>query len=430
MKIAVVGGGVSGLVTAHVLGRDHDITLFEADDRLGGHAHTVEVEVDGTQHAVDTGFIVYNEANYPGFVALLDELGVASQPTSMSFSVTDDASGLQYRGSNLRSLFAQRRNLRRPEFIGLLLEIVRFNRAARRLVAHERPWSGSDRLPRVSDDETEPIETFLARGNYSRAFVEQFLVPFGSAIWSADPATFTQFPMRSYARFMRNHGLLDLGSRPQWRTITGGSRAYVAALADRLAGRARVGTPVHKIVPRPEDPEPCVELLTDRGLELFDRVVVAAHSDQALRMLAEPTPEERAVLAAISYQPNTVTLHTDERLLPSNPRARASWNAWVDRAGRRATVTYWMNSLQHIESSRPLLVTLNRADAIDPARVLGHFEYSHPVFDTRALQAQRRRHEIQGTRGVFFAGAYWGYGFHEDGVQSALEVAAAIGGRP
>jgi uncharacterized protein len=426
MRIAIVGTGVSGLVAAHRLQHDHDITVFEADERVGGHANTVDVEVDGVAHAVDTGFIVYNEANYPGFVALLRDLGVATHSTEMSFSVTDARSGLEYRGSNLNTLFAQRRNLANPSFLRLVTEIVRFNRAARGLVAHEARWRDADRL-RSPDEDDESIDEFLRRGRYSTAFVEQFLVPFGAAIWSASPATFTQFPMRSYARFMHNHGLLGVAGRPSWRTVTGGSREYIDALTAPFVDRIRLSTPVHKIVTRAETgPGSPVEVLTDRGPEAFDRVVIAAHSDQALRMIGDPTPAERAVLGAIKYQPNTATLHTDASLLPSRPRARASWNYWVDPAERRATVTYWMNSLQGIESTQPLLVTLNRSDAIDPARILTEIEYDHPVFDAAAMQAQRQRHEIQGARGIYFAGAYWGYGFHEDGVQSGLEVARAI----
>ena len=430
MKIAIIGTGVSGLVAAHALHHDYDVTIYEAAERVGGHANTVDVEVGGTTHAVDTGFIVYNEANYPGFTGLLRELGVATQPTEMSFGVTDARTGLEYRASNLNTLFAQRRNLARPSFLRLLGDIVRFNRAARRLVADETRWRGADRLPTAGSGDgpgDESIESFLRRGRYSRSFVEQFLVPFGSAIWSADPSTFTQFPMRSYARFMHNHGLLGLPGDTQWRTISGGSRQYVERLVAPFADRIRLGTGVHKVVAAPPDRSAStVELLTDLGPERFDRVIIAAHSDQALEMLADPSPAERTVLGAISYQPNTATLHTDARLLPESRLARASWNSWIDPSGRRATVTYWMNTLQGITSDRPILLTLNRTDAIDPRFVLREFEYQHPVFDLAAMRAQPRRHEIQGARGIYFAGAYWGYGFHEDGVQSGLEVARAI----
>ncbi|MDQ1383248.1 MAG: uncharacterized protein QOG65_627 [Actinomycetota bacterium] len=430
MRIAIVGTGVSGLVAAHALHRDHEVTVYEADTRVGGHANTVDVEVGGVIHAVDTGFIVYNDPNYPGFTALLRELGVETQPTEMSFSVTNAGSGLEYRGSNLNTLFAQRRNLTRPSFFRLVTEIVRFNRAARRLVVNEPRWQASDRLPTTGGDDgtsDESIEKFLRRGRYSQSFVEQFLVPFGSAIWSADPSTFTRFPMRSYARFMDNHGLLGLPGRAQWRTITGGSRAYVEALVAPFADRIRLATAVHKVVADPSDRAASkIEVLTDLGPERFDRVIIAAHSDQALEMLADPSASERSVLGSISYQPNTATLHTDARLLPNSRLARASWNYWIDPGGRRATVTYWMNALQAITSERPILLTLNRADAIDPKLVLAEFEYQHPVFDLAAIRAQQRRREIQGARGIYFVGAYWGYGFHEDGVQSALEVARAI----
>ena len=317
-----------------------------------------------------------------------------------------------------------------------LSSILRFNRAARRLVGDEPRWLGADRLPGSANPAPQPnddesIAAFLRRGRYSRSFVEQFLVPFGAAIWSADPATFTQFPMRSYARFMDNHGLLRSTRRTQWRTITGGSRRYVDALTAPFADRIRVAAPVHKVVTRrAAGAASQVEVLTDRGPECFDHVIVAAHSDQALRMLGDATPAEQSVLGAIGYQPNTATLHTDARFLAREPRARASWNYAVARDSRRATVTYWMNLLQGIESTRPILLTLNRSDEVDPARVLAEFAYQHPVFDAAAIRAQRRRAEIQNVRGISFAGAYWGYGFHEDGVQSGLEVARAIAGMP
>ncbi len=379
MKVAIVGTGISGLVAARELHPDHDVTVFEADARVGGHANTVDIELDGEAHRVDTGFIVYNEANYPGFTALLRALGVATQPTEMSFSVADARTGLEYRGSNLNTLFAQRRNLARPAFLRLVTEIMRFNRAARRLVADEPRWHGADRLPGADarGDDDEPIDAFLQRGRYSRSFVEQFLVPFGAAIWSADPATFTRFPMRSYARFMHNHGLLEAPGRARWRTITGGSRCYVDALTEPFTERIRLSTPVHKIVTRTDTGSAAsVEVLTDRGPERFDHVVVATHSDQALRMLGDATQAEQSVLGPIKYQHNTATLHTDARLLPRKPRARASWNYSVDPDSRRATVTYWMNSLQAIDTIKPLLVTLNREGSINPAQVLARVRLS------------------------------------------------------
>ena len=279
----------------------------------------------------------------------------------------------------------------------------------------------------ASADE-ESLAEFVGRHGFSDDLVRLFLVPFGASIWSADPSRFLEFPVRAYARFMHNHGLLELQGRPQWRTITGGSRRYLDALVAPFLDRIRLASPVHKIVARPNDGgDGAVEILTERGPESFDRVIIASHSDQALRLLGDATPTERSILGAIRYQRNTATLHTDDRMLPVNHRARASWNYAVGASDREATVTYWMNRLQLIESTRPLLLTLNRRDAIEDDLVLGEFEYDHPVFDAPAMAAQRRRHEIQGHRGICFAGAYWGYGFHEDGVQSALEAVAAVG---
>ena len=434
MRIAVVGSGVSGLVAAHALHTRHDVTIYEADSRIGGHANTVDVEIDGRTVAVDTGFIVYNEPNYPGFCALLDRLGVASQPSDMSFSVSDRASGLEYGGSNLNTLFAQRRNVARPSFLRLLTEIGRFNRSASRLVAGQSRWTATDRL--VADDPAagagvgESLADFVRAGGYSRIFVRDFLVPFGAAIWSADPGTFLDFPVLAYARFMQNHGLLELGGRPQWRTVTGGSRRYVEALTAPFRHRIHLATPAHKIVShRDTIGAPLVEVLTNRGPELFDRVIIATHSDHALRLLSDPSDRVREILGAIRYQANVATLHTDARMLPRNPRARASWNYAVGTGARRAAVTYWMNRLQSIETSRPLLVSLNRSDEIDPSTRLAEFVYDHPVFDLAAMTAQQRRAEIQGDDGLYFVGAYWGYGFHEDGVQSALDVVRRIESR-
>jgi len=436
MKIGIVGTGISGLVCAHLLHPHHDITVFEADTRIGGHTNTVRIELpssapgqDVETHDVDTGFIVYNERNYPNFVALLGQLGVATQPGEMSFSVSDPRIGLEYRGTNLDTLYAQRSNLAKPWFTRMLVDIVRFNRAARRLL--EPGSSGSSGSSGSGDELDLSLDELLRRGHYSDAFIERFLVPLGASIWSADPDTFTRFPAVAYARFMDNHGLLRLSGMPQWRTISGGSHRYVEAMTAPFADRIRTSSPVRKIVRRHQGEDGIeVELMSPtHGLETFDRVIVAGHSDQALRLLSDASPAEHEILGAIGYQPNVATLHTDERFLPRTRRARASWNYHLGVAGeeRRATLTYWMNALQSLESEHEILVTLNRHDEIDPDRVLAHFDYDHPVFDAAAMAAQARRHEIQGVNGTFFAGAYWGYGFHEDGVRSALDVCRHFG---
>ena len=414
MKIAIIGTGISGLVAAHHLHRTHDLTVFEADDRIGGHTNTVEVDLPDGRFPVDTGFIVCNERTYPNFLALLDELGVATQPSTMSFSVSDPSTGIEYRASDLSSIYAQRRNALRPSFQRMLVDILRFNRSLRAMVA-----AGEDGVD-------ESLAAFVARNGFSPGFVDRFLVPFGASIWSADPGTFLDFPVATYARFMSNHGLLDLRNRPQWRTVTGGSRSYVDALTAPFADRIRTSSPVHKVVR--DRVAGGVEVVTDQGIERFDHVVIAAHSDQALRLLGDASHAEQEILGAIRYQPNVATLHTDERFLPANQRARAAWNFHVGAGdGRTATLTYWMNLLQSIPTATPLLVTLNREDEIDPDAVLYQVDYDHPVFDAAAIRAQRRRHEIQGVDGTWFAGAYWGHGFHEDGVRSGLDVVDALG---
>ena len=415
MRIAVVGSGVSGLVCAHLLHSSHEVTIFEEQDRPGGHTNTVDVVVDGQNHRVDTGFIVYNERTYPNFVKLIRHLEVGTRPSDMSFSVSDERTGLEWRGSSWSTLFAQRRNLARPAFHRMLVDVARFSRAARRLL--ERPDADADKT----------LDEFVAEGGWSQEFVDWYLVPMGSAIWSADPASFTRIPALTFARFFDNHGLLRLGDQPLWRTIEGGAIAYVEALLRPLAGRVSYGAAVEKIVRRPD--QHTVELRTAQGdLMDFDHVVLAAHSDQALEALADPTPAEREVLGAIGYQPNLAILHTDERLLPRAWRARASWNYHRTSAGAgRPMVTYDLCRLQGIRSSRPLLLTLNRDDVIDPATVLATFEYDHPVLDTAAIRAQGRHADISGRDGVSYAGAYWGYGFHEDGVASALRVCQTLG---
>jgi predicted NAD/FAD-binding protein len=409
VNVAVIGAGVAGLSCAYWLRQTHRVTLFEADDRLGGHANTVRVALDDGAYDVDTGFIVYNEPNYPMFSGLLDQLGVATQPSEMSFSVSAAGRDFEYRGNGL-GLWAQPSNALRPSFQRLLADVLRFNRAARRLLA--------------TGDDPGTLADLVAAGDYGPRLVADYLVPLGSAIWSADPATFTAIPARTFAAFLDHHGMLQLKGRPQWRTVSGGSHRYVAAIDRMLGDRVRRSAEVVKVVREPTS----VTVLTGAGPESFDAAVLAVHSDQALALLGDPSPDERTVLGAIRYQSNVATLHTDARLLPRRRSAWASWNAHLpaEPVGR-PTVTYWMNRLQRIESSHQICVTLNRDDHIDPTTVLESWTYAHPIYDSAAVAAQRRQQDLHGHRRTWYCGAYWGYGFHEDGASSAADVCRELG---
>ncbi len=410
MRIAIVGSGVSGLVCGYLLHREHDITVFEAARRVGGHINTSNVELDGASVSVDTGFIVFNDRNYPNFVGLLDELNVPSRPTEMSFSVRCERCGLEYNGSSLNGLFAQRRNLARPGFHRMLRDVLRFNREACDL---------RDDLPA---DLT--VGRFLREHGYSQTFAEHYLLPMGAAIWSCPMETFEEFPIGFIIEFYSNHGLLQLRDRPVWRTVVGGSASYAKQLFAGFAGCIRLGCPVHSIRRTPGE----VLVQSPRGTESFDEVILACHSDQALALLDPPTSAERDVLAAFPYGHNTAVLHTDARLLPRRERAWASWNYHVrEEAGLRPSVTYNMNILQGIESRRPLCVTLNESEAIAPDQILREFQYEHPVFTTARATAQGRHQELTRQNRTSFAGAYWGNGFHEDGVNSGLTVCEAFG---
>jgi predicted NAD/FAD-binding protein len=410
--VAVVGGGVAGLVTAHELLRvGHDVHLFEAGDHAGGHANTVPVETPGGRWDVDTGFVVLNDRNYPNFDRLLDELRVATQPADMSFSVSDGAGRFEW-ASSPRGLFARPAHVVDPRFHRMLADLVRFNREARELVQ----LNGNG--PSLRD--------FLAEGGYSEYFVERLIVPQVSAIWSADPTGLWSFPASFMAKFFASHGVLQLRGRPRWRTVTGGSRRYVDALVRPFRSRFHLRTPVRRI----ERDRDGVDLLLDDSVARFDEIVLAVHSDQALELLAAPTAAEREVLGAIPYQANDTILHTDERLLPRRRAARASWNFHLTAEPvDRTTITYSMNRLQSLDADRELLVTLNRTEAIDPTRILRRFSYSHPVYTRAGVAAQSRWQEISGRHRTHYCGAYWRWGFHEDGVWSALRVAQALGGR-
>ena len=417
MNIAVIGSGVAGLTAAYRLSERHDVTLFEAADYPGGHVNTIKVQLAGERHAIDTGFIVFNDRTYPNFIRLLDELGVASQPTDMSFSVRCDRSNLEYNGSSLNGVFAQRWNLLRPSFHRMLRDIFRFNRETPDLT-----------LP--PDDETT-VGEFLRAGRYSREFAEHYLLPMGSAVWSCPRGMFEQCPIRFIFEFYRHHGLLSLHDRPQWRVIQGGSRTYVDALLARFRGRMILNSPITKVRREPEGTGVQV-VPRDGTTQRFDHVVVACHADQALRMLADPSPIETELLSAFPYERNLAVLHTDESVLPRSRRAWACWNYRLPTKtgggvlGDRATVTYDMNLLQGISSQHTFCVTLNDDASIDPAKVLRHIEYHHPLFSTRKASAQARHAEVLNIRNTSFCGAYWGSGFHEDGVVSAQRVVRAL----
>ena len=412
MRIAIVGAGISGLTCAHLLHPQHEVTVFEAERRPGGHTRTIEVETESGVVGVDTGFIVFNDRNYPGFERLLERLGVESQPSNMSFSVSDGRGGFEYNGASANGLFARRSNLVRPSFHRMVRDLLRFNREAPALVG----LNGSG--PTLLD--------FLEDGGYSREFVERLIVPQAAAVWSADPRDLRHFPAGLLAEFFQNHGMFGLTGRPNWRTIKGGSARYVERLLAPMAGRVRLSTPVARV----ERLGDVVEVTPHGGSgpESFDHVILASHADQSLAMLADPSPAETILLGAIRFQPNDVVLHTDDSLLPRRRRARASWNFHLEEEpADRTTVTYHMNRLQSLDAEREFCVTLNKSAAVDGDTVISAGEFSHPVFTHASLSAQRRWREISGMRRTHYCGAYWGFGFHEDGVQSALRVCEHFG---
>ncbi|MEZ4586869.1 MAG: FAD-dependent oxidoreductase [Gemmatimonadales bacterium] len=405
MRVAIVGGGVSGLVAAHLLHPRHEVTVFEAGSAVGGHVHTVPVETADGPVGIDTGFIVYNERNYPNFTRLLDRLGVATQPSTMSFSVRLAEPDLEYNGSSLRQLFAQPRNVARPWFYRMLLDILRFNRGAPLAVRNG------------SRDAT--LGELVSSLRLGAAFRDRYLVPMGAAIWSAAPDEVLRMPAGFFVRFFENHGMLTVDDRPEWRTVVGGSARYVERLVAPFVDRIRTAHAVQEVRRHPDR----VEVDGER----FDHVVLACHSDQALGVLTDPSPAEREVLGAIPYQANDVVLHNDVTLLP---RRRAAWGAWnyhaVDPA-RPVAITYYMNDLQGLALADDWCVTLNATEEIDPSRIAGRFRYHHPVFTREGIEARLRWSEVSGpARRTHYCGAYWGNGFHEDGVSSALRVARSL----
>ncbi|HEX4115270.1 MAG TPA: FAD-dependent oxidoreductase [Solirubrobacteraceae bacterium] len=411
MRIAIVGAGVSGMVAAHLLHPRHEIVVFEAGESAGGHANTIRVDTPEQTHSVDTGFMVFNDRNYPNFELLLRQLGVAWQHSDMSFGVSDGCGDFEYNSASPNGLFAKRAHLMTPWFHRMIADLVRFNRTARELL------SGS------SGDIS--LGQWLAEQRFSEAFVQRLIVPQVSAVWSADPQQMRSFPARFLAEFFDNHGMLGLTGRPRWRTVAGGSENYVRALIEPWRHRLRLGTAVQAIERRDD----AVMVKPHGGeVERFDEVVIATHSDQALAMLADANPREHEILGSLPYQANEAVLHTDTRLLPRRRRAWASWNYHLSEApAERATVTYHMNRLQSLKADRELCVTLNRTAAIDPRQVIRTIPYDHPVYTAEGVREQARRAEISGRNRTHYCGAYWGWGFHEDGVRSALDVGEHFG---
>lgn len=412
-RIAVIGAGVSGLTAAWLLSDRYDVTVFEAGNYAGGHTNTRLVNAGGRDWPVNTGFIVFNDWTYPNFIRLMNRLGVASEESDMSFSVDSPANGLQYNGTSLNTLFAQRKNLVNLPFLKMVREILRFNRQTR-----------ADLEAGVLDDR-ETLGAYLDRHGFSRYFRNYYIVPMGSAIWSAPEVVLERFPIRFFLQFFNNHGMLSVDDRPQWRVISGGSATYVERMMDRLREQTWLNSPVESVT-REEDG---VTLKVQGKAYRFDQVIFGCHSDQAMAMLKDPTEQEAEILSAIPYQDNDVVLHTDSRLLPSNRRAWAAWNYYIpQRPDQPVSVTYNMNILQNFhDAPETFCVTLNRSQDIDPARVIERYTYAHPVFSLEAVAAQQRYDEIGNRNRTHYCGAYWFNGFHEDGVRSALRVTEALG---
>ncbi|MFC3608213.1 NAD(P)/FAD-dependent oxidoreductase [Stutzerimonas tarimensis] len=412
MKIAIIGGGIAGLTAAHLLHRSHQVDLFESRDWLGGHTRTLSVPLQGTDYAIDTGFTLFNDSAYPNFFRLLQRLQVPIRPTEMSFSVYDPHHGREYARQDLNTLFAQRRNLVSPSFWGMLREIIRFNREAAEDLYYQR----------ISD--TLTLGNYLHLGSYSQEFIEQYLIPLGASIWSLPRIDLLSFPLLLFMRVLSNRGLLSINQQQRWYVIEGGSNRYVAPLAAGFRQRIRLNCPVWRV----DRDERGVTLRSAAGQERYDKVVFACHSDQALKLLTRPSATERAILGAQRYVESEVVLHTDTRLLP---RQRRAWSSWNYRLGggeeSPAMVTYNMNLVQGLNAPETFCVSLNQTELIDPRRILARFHYAHPRFSLEGIEAQARCRELLGAQHSYFCGAYWGNGFHEDGVVSALRVAEALG---
>jgi predicted NAD/FAD-binding protein len=412
-QIAIIGSGISGLTCAYLLNKNYDITVFEANDYVGGHTATKDVKVNGEDYAIDTGFIVYNDWTYPNFIKLMSRLGVQSQATEMSFSVKNLSSNLEYNGNTLNSLFAQRRNIFRPRFYRIVRDILRFNKLCKASFAEQREYGHLS------------LYEFLQQNKLSDDFVYNYILPMCAAIWSTSLEDIKAFPFSFFLRFFNNHGLLNITDRPQWRSIVGGSREYIKPLTRDFEHKIKLNSPVASVKRQGHQ---YLVSLEQGSPKLFDHVIFACHSDQALEMLVEPTAVQQDILNNIRYAKNEVVLHTDTSLLPIRPLAWASWNylikGYKSEEQTPAVLTYNMNILQNLSSDTTFCVTLNASKDIDPTKILGQYEYAHPQFDNKAIEAQGRRQEISGKHGLHFCGAYWYNGFHEDGVRSALDVCA------
>ena len=425
MRIAIVGTGISGLTAAYLLSREHEVVVYEAADRIGGHTATIDVGYHNKSYSVDTGFIVFNDWTYPNFKKLLAQIGVEYQPTSMGFSVSCEQTGLEYSGDNLNTLFAQRRNLLRPSHWKMLMDIMRFNKHA--------PLD----LEKGGEFSQMTLGEYLEKNRYSTVFIDKYLIPMGAAIWSASTSVMKAFPLQFFVKFFINHGLLSVVNRPQWHVIKGGSRAYLPSLTASFSDNIRLATPVTSIARH--DPleanghkvsVTAVDSHKVESTQTYDHVILACHSDQALALLSDANAQEASVLGAIAYRDNEVVLHTDETLLP---RCKATWSSWNYRIVERSNeseppvLTYNMNILQNLTADCTFCVTLNKTQAIDPNKVLGVYHYAHPVFSLDAVAAQQRWSEVNGPNNTWFCGAYWANGFHEDGVTSAIRVARSFG---
>lgn len=411
-KIAVVGSGIAGLTSALLLQKKYQVSLFEQNDYLGGHTHTIDIEADGQRYPVNTGFIVYNDWTYPNFIRLMEHLNVATEPSNMSFSVHCDRTGLEYNGTTLNSLFCQRKNLVSRRFWRMVTDIVRFNREA----------TADHVAGRISASTT--LQQYLDEHRYSEEFTRYYIIPMGAAIWSTSEADMLRFPFAFFVRFFHNHGMLSVNERPQWRVISGGSRSYVKALLDQLHGPVHINRKIQSI----ERHDTGVTLRDQFDqLEQFDAVVMACHSDQALALLKSPTTAEREILGAIPYLENDVVLHTDTRLLPERKLAWAAWNYRIpEQPGSAVALTYNMNILQNFTGPTTFCVSLNQTANIDPAKILARYNYSHPGFTLAGMSAQKQFDNINGVNRTYFCGAYWFNGFHEDGVNSAIRVARSL----